>query len=154
MNFSEERLTERVCSRLQGWEVQREWYVVEGKTHFGQGDILARKGDSILAIECKFINSKNRTKKRKKVKDQALIYASFAKLKNPSSRVKGCWVTNEGRGFTDILSLEKASRVCANYLWRSLLWWKIGSRDRERLAPFLSGIQTDTSLSKGCAVLS
>ncbi len=71
----------------------------------------AKRKNKILVVECKFINQTNRTKKRKKVRDQALLYASWAKVKNASYRVRGCWYTNETEGYTEWLTYEVAMGV-------------------------------------------
>ena len=141
MEPPEERaIMEKTCARLreQGWAVEKGWDVVKGKSQYGTGDILARKGKNILAIECKYINSTNRTKKRKKVKDQALLYASFAKLKHLSHCVKGYWCTNETVGNTGWLGKRQAQSVCANHLFDANLWWNISAAARKSLYAGLS----------------
>lgn len=140
MEPPEERdLIARACAKLrnQGWTVERGWDVLKGKSQYGTGDILARKDKHILAVECKYINNTNRTKKRKKVKDQALLYASFAKLQNLSCSVKGYWCTNETVGNTGWLGKAEARRVCANHLFDANLWWNIAAMNRKSLYAYL-----------------
>lgn len=109
--------TQRLTSA--GWQIVGiEWEPLKGKSQFGRGDILATREDLVLAVECKHINSTNSTKKRKKVKDQAEVYAAFAKLRTiyKQKRVRGCWVTNENQGFTRELTCDDAQRVLVPYL--------------------------------------
>jgi len=82
----------------RGWSfVEQEWEVVPGFPQFGIGDLLMKRGNLIRAVECKWIDSSKsgrnactkRTQKRKKVKDQTLLYAAFAKLHFPIMDVKG-----------------------------------------------------------------
>jgi Holliday junction resolvase-like predicted endonuclease len=83
---------------------------------FGEGDILAeeKNGASLMAIECKYIDNiatgktakVRRTKHRKKVVEQALLHASYVKIRNPHRLVKALTLTNEA-GLTVI-----ASDVC------------------------------------------
>lgn len=67
--------------------------------HLGEGDLLVHwsGGDAITAIEVKHINRTNATQKRKKVREQALYYASVAKFKqsNDHPSVSALAVTNE-----------------------------------------------------------
>jgi len=82
----------------RGWSViAKEWHVVPGFSQFGIGDLLMRRDNLIRAVECKWVDFSNsgrnactkRTHKRKKVKEQALLYAAFAKLHFPMMNVKG-----------------------------------------------------------------
>lgn len=72
-------------------------YLPLDKMHLGQGDLLVHwsGGNAITAIEVKHINRTNPTQKRKKVREQALYYASVAKLKQRNDSVSALAVTNE-----------------------------------------------------------
>ena len=74
-------------------------YLPLDKMHMGEGDLLVHwcGGGAITAIEVKHINRTNPTQKRKKVREQALYYASVAKFKqrHDHSSVSALAVTNE-----------------------------------------------------------
>jgi Holliday junction resolvase len=89
--------------------------VIKGKTQYGKTDVIAYKDTVIYAIECKFINNKNRTRKRKKVKDQSLIYASILKWKYPDRIVKAYVFTNEGLQFLQLMTIEESTNRCLEY---------------------------------------
>lgn len=99
-----------------GFDVMMDKEVVSGQTQYGKTDVIAFKDQTIYAIECKYINRTNATKKRKKVKDQALRYASIVKWKKPNKIVKAYVFTNEGLQFLQIISKEEATR-------RTLEWF-------------------------------
>jgi Holliday junction resolvase-like predicted endonuclease len=98
--MSEYKTVKYVLEVMQsrGWSVvEQEWEGVPSFPQFGIGDLLMKRGDLIRAVECKWIDSSKsgrnvctkRTQKRKKVKDQTLLYAAFAKLHFPTMDVKG-----------------------------------------------------------------
>ena len=64
--------------------------VIPGHSNYGRSDIIARTGQTIYAIECKFINENNASRKRNKVCAQALEYASILKKKYPLYTVFAC----------------------------------------------------------------
>lgn len=86
---------------------------------FGEGDFLCELNGRIVAIECKFMGRERgktartrRNKHRKKISEQTLLHAAFAKLRHPSKNVRGAAVTNEGAYIVcDDISLEDAGRV-------------------------------------------
>ena len=91
-------------ARSTTWTVLRKNYeLLPGFTQFGEGDLLADDGDSLVAIECKWIDraltgktaQARRTKHRKKVAVQALLHASYVKIRNPDRRVQAFTLTNE-----------------------------------------------------------
>ena len=98
-----------------GFDVMTDKEVVPGKSQYGKTDIIAFKDQTIYAIECKYINRTNATKKRKKVKDQALIYASILKWKKPHKIVKAYVFTNEGLQFLQIMTKVEAKRRALEY---------------------------------------
>lgn len=100
----------------RGYHTQVGWECIPGCMQYGEGDILATKDTTVLAIECKYINRKKRTQKRKKVKDQAMLYACYAKLKYPNSTVYGIWATNEGRGQIGKVAVRQAMQHVRAFL--------------------------------------
>ena len=94
--------------------------VLPGKSNYGKTDIVASTGKTIYAIECKFINGKQSSRKRKKVKDQALVYASIIKTKYPHYSVKAYVFTNEfpKLQFVKELSKKEAKRRTLEYSTR------------------------------------
>jgi len=94
----EEQELIRECVRhleFLDFEVHVNVEVVPGYSNYGKADIVARTGRTIYAIECKFINDTNRTRKRKKVREQSLEYGSILKNKYPLYTVKSYVFTNE-----------------------------------------------------------
>lgn len=83
-----------------------------GHSNYGKTDIIARCGQTIYSIECKFINKSKPTRKRKKVRDQAVLYASILKNKYPDYTVKAYVFTNEfpKLQFVKELSKKEAKR--------------------------------------------
>lgn len=139
MEKKEEALIQKNIERLtkHGWVICTEWEPVPGLPQFGKGDIFAAKKNCILAVECKHINRTNRTKKRKKVRDQAVLYASFAKIKNPSKRVRGCWSTNETKEYTSDIMYDDAMETIAEYLNKTYLMYKLSENDKKRFRSYL-----------------
>jgi Holliday junction resolvase len=88
---------ERATLAAKGWDVSTDVHMVEGKTQWGVADVIAKSGNTIICVECKYINRTNPTKKRKKVKDQAIYYASWMKCRNPNKIVGAAIHTNEER---------------------------------------------------------
>ena len=82
-----------------------EWEVNENRTQDGKGDLIFTDGEGRYAVvEVKWLDLKssgkttrtNRTKKRQKVQEQAVIYANELKQKmGKSSQVTAYWFTNE-----------------------------------------------------------
>lgn len=139
MEKKEEALIQKNIERLtqHGWVICTEWEPVPGLPQFGKGDIFATNKNCILTVECKHINRTNRTKKRKKVRDQAVLYASFAKIKNPSKRVRGCWSTNETKEYTSDIMYDDAMETIAEYLNKSYLIYKLSENDKKRFRSYL-----------------
>ena len=125
------------CLRRKRCTVYTDWEVVRGKTQFGVGDVMGIRNQEILVVECKFVNRTNATKKRKKVRDQALLYASFAKTQHPTKRVRGCWYTNESVGYTGFLTYEDAMGNVAAFLERAGLLRSVCEANREKLLKYL-----------------
>lgn len=71
----------------------------------GEGDLLVASRGRVTAVEFKHIDVAatgktarvRRTQHRKKVREQAMTYACWAKLRHPNDRVDGVAVTNEER---------------------------------------------------------
>jgi hypothetical protein len=103
------------CLRGKGYCVDLGLEVVRGKSQYGRTDVIAKKGNVICAIECKYINRTNATKKRKKVKDQAIIYASILKWKYPDQEVRAYVYTNEGLTYLGTLNKDEADRTAKEY---------------------------------------
>ena len=104
--------------RKKGYAVDVGVEIVPGKSQYGKTDVLAFKGNTICAIECKFINSTNATKKRKKVKDQAITYSSILKWKYPKKVVKAFTYTNEGLRFLGEVTEDKGRARALEYFAR------------------------------------
>ena len=140
MEKKEAALIQKNAERLtrHGWVICQEWEPIPGRPEFGKGDIFATKKHCILAVECKHINHTNKTKKRKKVRDQAILYASFAKIKNPSKRVRGCWSTNETKEYTSDIMYDGAMETIAKYLKKTYLIYKLCEKDRKRFESYLT----------------
>ena len=119
------------------WTVlKRNYEFIPGFMQFGEGDILAEdeNGDSLMAIECKYINKiatgktakVKRTKHRKKVVEQALLHASYVKIRNSNRRVQALTLTNEN-GLTVVDSdvrLSDAKRCVLEFInsvWYGLI---------------------------------
>jgi len=111
----EEGLIEEISRHLiqRGFLVRKHTLVIPGKSQYGEMDLWATKGSTIYEVECKFINRTNPTQKRKKVKEQALNYASILKWKYPDKSVFAFACTNEG--------LQKLGEVGPE---RALLWFQ------------------------------
>jgi len=108
-------IIEREASKLRrrGFQVRIGAEVVPGHSQYGKTDIIATKGNIIYCVECKFINRTNPTKKRKKVKDQAVLYASIMKYKyrkDPNRRVFAFACTNEGITCLGEMKIEESTR--------------------------------------------
>ena len=88
---------ERAILVSKGYTVGTDVHMVPGKTQWGVADVIAKRGDTILCVECKYINRTNPTQKRKKVKDQAMMYASWMKCRNHYKCVFAAIHTNEER---------------------------------------------------------
>ena len=101
--------------RSKGYDVEIGSEVIKGKSQYGKTDIIAKKDNVICSIECKYINRTNPTKKRKKVKDQAIIYASILKFKYPDKVVRAYACTNEGLNYLGVIKMDKASHVAKKY---------------------------------------
>ena len=120
MEPEEEKKLIQECAaalRGKGYAVQIGTEVVPGHSQYGKTDIIARKNKVICAIECKFINRTNPTKKRKKVKDQAVTYASIIKWKYPHMEVRAYAYTNEGLLFCGCMTKD-AERRAKDYFKR------------------------------------
>lgn len=103
------------CLRGKGYCVDIGLEIVRGKSQYGRTDIIAKKDNVICAIECKYINRTNATKKRKKVKVQAIIYASILKWKYPDREVRAYAYTNEGLTNLGTMEKEEATRTAKKY---------------------------------------
>lgn len=102
------------------FEVHVNEEVIPGKSNYGKTDIVARTGRTIYSIECKFINGNHSTRKRKKVRDQAVIYSSILKTRYPDYTVKAYVFTNEfpKLQFVKELSKKEALRRVLEYKTR------------------------------------
>jgi len=138
--MEEQDLIALTVKRLEklGWSIVIEWYPVENLSQFGKGDILAIKDRCLLAVECKIINRTNPTQKRKKVKDQALLYASYAKIRHPDKRVRGCWITNEKKEYTSDILYDDAIYTIATYLEKTGILLGLNPIQRRKVADFLN----------------
>jgi len=103
---------------LNGFKIMLNKDVVEGHCQFGKTDIIAVRNNLIYHIEVKVINRTNTTRKRKKVKEQALNYASLSKWMNPTKEVRAFTYTN--KGFKDLgeVSREKSMERVKTYFSR------------------------------------
>jgi hypothetical protein len=138
MGKKEEALIQKNVERLtrHGWAICTEWEPVPGLPQFGRGNILAKNENCILTVECKHINSTNTSKQRQKVRDQATLYASFAKIKNPSKRVRGCYSTNETHEYTNDIMYDDAMERIAVYLKKKYLTYKVSENDKKRFEAY------------------
>jgi hypothetical protein len=143
MEKEEAALIQKNVERLvrHGWVICQEWEPIPGRPEFGKGDILATRKHCILAVECKHINHTNRTSTCravcKKVRDQAILYASFAKIKNPSKRVRGCWSTNETKEYTSDIMYDDAMETIAEYLKKTYLIYRLDKSDKKCFESYL-----------------
>lgn len=111
--LQERKLIHQCAKRFRklGFHVVLDKEVIHGHSQFGKSDLIAEKGNVICEIECKYINKTNATKKRKKVREQALNYASLLKYKFTQKIVKAYTFTNEeGLEFLGEIS-EKQSKA-------------------------------------------
>ena len=92
----EKEMIRELCAMLRqcGWQVRTNWYVVPGRADLGVGDILAKKRDCIMVVECKHLNGVHTMRKLHKVQEQAHRYAAFAKLQHGNAKVLRFWYTN------------------------------------------------------------
>ena len=108
--------------RSTTWTVLKKNYeLLPGFMQFGEGDMLTDDGDSLVAIECKWIDLTStgktakvrRTKHRKKVAEQALLHASYVKIRDPDRRIRASTLTNEDglRVLADDVSISDARRT-------------------------------------------
>lgn len=143
MEKKEAALIQKNVERLtrHGWAICQEWEPIPGRPEFGKGDIMATKKHCILTVECKHINRANATSTCraacKKVRDQAILYASFAKIKNPSKRVRGCWSTNETKEYTSDIMYDDAMETIAEYLKKTYLIYRLDKNDKKRFESYL-----------------
>tara|TARA_B110000977_G_C10656320_1_gene330002 strand:- start:66 stop:491 length:426 start_codon:yes stop_codon:yes gene_type:complete len=79
----------------RGFEIHVGEEIEQGHPNYGKTDVIAQNGDLIYVIECKFINKTHARRKRTKVKEQAILYASLYKNKYPGSSVNAYIFTNE-----------------------------------------------------------
>ena len=93
----EEELIEEISRHLiqRGFLVRKHTLVIPGESQYGEMDLWATKGSTIYEVECKFINRTNPTQKRKKVKEQALNYASILKWKYPGNILPLCYLLDQ-----------------------------------------------------------
>lgn len=112
--MEEQDLIALTVKRLEklGWSIVIEWYPVANRSQFGIGSILAIKDQCLLAVEC--INRTNLEPKQ--VKDQALLSASYAKIRHPDKRVRGCWITNEKKEYTSDILYDDATKTIATHV--------------------------------------
>lgn len=110
--LQERKLIHQCAKRFRklGFDVVLDKEVIDGRSQFGKTDLIAEKGNVICEIECKYINKTNATKKRKKVREQALNYASLLKYTFTQKIVKAYTFTNEGLEFLGEIS-EKQSKA-------------------------------------------
>lgn len=122
MSAQEKKLMEQIALYLflEGFEVLMEQDVIPGKSQYGKSDIIALKDNLIYAVECKFINKTNPTRKRKKVKEQALLYASILKWKHPDKIVKACTYTNEAWTIIKTMEKDEATKKTLEYFSQRL----------------------------------
>ena len=101
--------------RNQGFEVFVEKEVVEGHSQYGRSDIIARRNDIIYAVECKFVRGDPARLRR--VKQQALIYASLIKCKL-NLFTKAYIFTEDGLQFLQVVESGDAERRASDFLRR------------------------------------
>ena len=101
--------------RNQGFEVFVEKEVVEGHSQYGRSDIIARRNNIIYAVECKFVRGDPARLRR--VKQQALIYASLIKCKF-NFFTKAYIFTEDGLQFLQVVELADAERHASDFLRR------------------------------------
>jgi Holliday junction resolvase-like predicted endonuclease len=120
----EERLLAQFVAQYNGGTIVGRGYLfLPGFAQFGEGDLLVEERDRLVAMEFKHIDRADsgstararRTHKRKKVREQALLHAAYAKLRHPHKRVVAHAVTNEGSEtvHSDISVEEARMRVVA-----------------------------------------
>ena len=120
----EKKLKEEIKKKLilENWNLLDQEYLIIGDYYqFGTGDLIFKKDNKILIVECKHINFNEsgrnyrckRTKARKKVKEQSIYYSACAKLKYRDCIIIGSTYTNESQlKFTCKLNdLQKARNI-------------------------------------------
>ena len=126
--------------------IHREYELVPGQSQYGKGDLLFKKKHTILVVEVKYIdfgskdrNSKTvrtkRTKHRKKVKEQAILYCIALRIfhhKLNKAKFYPVVYTNEfGFQFFDEMTLEKAKKEVEqmrNMIGKPQLFWVLDRR--------------------------
>ena len=101
---AEQLLVDSFVEKTNGTIVARSYKVLPGLMQFGEGDLIVDDGDRLSVVEFKYIDTLSsgrtakvrRTHKRKKVKEQALLYAAYTKLRHPDRVVQSVTCTNEG----------------------------------------------------------
>ena len=94
----------QLLQRYPGGRLHVEYDVHPTKSQLGKGDIKLVTNTHVIIVECKYIDtsthgktaSVRRTKHRKKVREQCVMYAAWARLQHPSKHIVGYVATNEG----------------------------------------------------------
>lgn len=105
--------------RKGGRVLNTNYTLVPPYMQFGEGDVLCEFDDVIFAIECKFMGQRKgktartrRNKHRKKILEQVLLHAAFAKLRFPDRSVRGAIITDEESQLVcNNMGIEVASRI-------------------------------------------
>jgi Holliday junction resolvase-like predicted endonuclease len=138
----EEILQEKIKKKIvkNKWDlIDQEYLIISNYYQFGTGDLIFKKNNKILVVECKHINftqtgrnyRSKRTKARKKVKEQALYYASCAKLKYRNCIVYGAVFTNENDKLQNIIKINDLYEARNNFKFFFLKQHKISYFNNE-----------------------
>lgn len=107
--------------------IAQNYLFVSPYMQFGEGDLLLQHTETknIITIECKFLDfnktgktaKTQRTKHRKKIKEQSIKHASYVKIQNPKKKVKAIAFTNESIIIVEnSISLEKSIKTILHFV--------------------------------------
>jgi hypothetical protein len=74
------------------------------------------------------------------------LYASYAKIRHPDKRVRGCWITNEKKEYTCDILYDDAIQTVAAYVEKKGLLIGFNPIDRQTVNPVSPGISKDPAL--------
>lgn len=120
----EQELIDRYIARNPNTTILGKNYeVLPGFMQYGEGDLLLDRGNRLSAIEFKYIDysnaNTNSSRKKKKVREQALLYAAYAKVRYPDRKVEAVTVVNrETNVVCQDIPIKEAKQIVIKFIIR------------------------------------